>query len=212
MTGARERWLTPVDLRLLAALTREPTLVGAAAASGIGRDRAVYRLRRLARLYGRPAALGEKGGRAPGRTRLTALGRRLLAEGGGPRPTANRWRGRFRAGRPPLLAVDGGGELAIGRAGRAGTVAYAEIDPESVVVGRSRVRLSTRNVLPATVRAVRRRADGNATLVARWGPREVRAAITSASVAELGLIPGRRVYLYVKATAVRIRPVPGGDR
>lgn len=206
MTPPRERWMAPVDVRLLAAIAREGTLVRAAQASEIGRDRAVYRLRRLERLYGAPAAIGQRGGRIAGATRLTALGRRLLADAGGLRSTANRWPGTFLPGAPARIALADGGVLAVGRRGRTGTSVQVEVDPEAVVVGRSRVRLSTRNVLAATVRAVRRRADGTAVLLARWGAHDVRVAITSAAAAELGLTAGRRVYLYVKATAIRTGP------
>jgi molybdopterin-binding protein len=58
------------------------------------------------------------------------------------------------------------------------------------------------------VLSVERGAGPRLALVARVGTRHrLRAAVTPGSVRELGLAPGRRVYLYVKATA--LRPVAG---
>ncbi len=203
MTRPAERWLTPVDRSLLEAVVRERSVVRAARSVRIGRDRAVYRLQRLERLYGGPAARGRRGGTTPGETVLTALGRRLLAAAGGVGPSANRWRGTYVAGPPRRVRLDGGGEVAVAFRARDGEAVEVAIDPEAVVVGRSRVTLSARNALRATVAGVRPRADGTATVLLRWAGRPVRAALTGASVARLGLKAGRSAYLYVKATAVR---------
>jgi molybdopterin-binding protein/molybdate transport repressor ModE-like protein len=203
MRSPSERWLAPVDVALLERLREEPNLVRAARTLGIGRDRAVYRLARLHRLFGAPVARGRRGGRSPGATRLTALGRRLLAGSGGGPSVSNRWQGVFRGRPTPHLALVGGGRLAVGFRAREGATVPIEVEPETVVVGRTRVELSTRNILPATVETVRIRAGGGADLIARWAGRPVRVALTAGSVSRLGLAPGRRVYLYVKAVSVR---------
>ena len=205
-----EPWLAPVDVRLLRALAREPNVVRASRALGIGRDRAVYRLRRLAALYGGPVAVGHRGGPTPGATHLTPLGRRLLGRAVGARPGSHRWKGTY-SGRPsPRVALGPDAELEVAFHAHEGARVTVEVDPEAFVVGRQRFPLSARNALPATVRRVHARPGGTAVLDAVWQDLPVRVAITTGSIERLGLVPGARIYLYVKATAIRrIRsPVP----
>ena len=203
-----EAWLAPVDVRLLRALEREPNLVRAARELGIGRDRAFYRLRRLAVLYGQPVARGRRGGPTPGATRLTPLGRRLLdrATGAPPHPGAHVWTGTYRASPSPRVELGPTATLEVAFRGRDGSPTTVEVNPEAFVVARHRAVLSARNALAATVRRVAARRDGTALLEADWQGRTVRVAITAGSVARLGLVRGARVYLYVKATAIhRVR-------
>ena len=213
MTARAERWLTPLDVRLLERLGVEPNLVRAARTLGVGRDRAVYRLARLARLYGGPVARGEKGGRAAGATRLTALGQRLLRRAHGERSGSNRWSGTY-SGRPsPRVRVGPGTELEVSFHDREGRGVTVEVDPEAFVVAPTPVALSARNALAVSIERIRRRPDGTATVVARWGERPVRVALTAGSVDRLGLAVGCRAYLYVKAVAVRRVPrSPGPPR
>jgi molybdopterin-binding protein/molybdate transport repressor ModE-like protein len=198
-----ERWLTPVDVRLLAELEREANLVHAARAIGVGRDRAVYRLERLARLFGGAVALGQHGGVTPGATRLTPLGRRLLRGATGGRPGANRWSGIYRRVPSPRVVLGPNLELEVAFRGKDGDGVTVEVDPEAFVVARRRVDLSARNALHVIVERVQRHPDGTALLKTRWDGRPIRVAITSGSVDRLHLAPGARAYLYVKAVAVR---------
>jgi molybdopterin-binding protein/molybdate transport repressor ModE-like protein len=207
-----ERWLTPVDVRLLGELEREANLVHAARTIGVGRDRAVYRLERLARLFGGAVALGRHGGPTPGATRLTPLGRRLLRGATGLRPGVNRWSGIYRRAPSPRVVLGPNLELEVAFRGRDGDRVTVEVDPESFVMARRRVDLSARNALGATVERVRTHPDGTALLTARWGGRPVRVALTTGSVDRLHLSPGVRAYLYVKAVAVRRGPSRGSPR
>jgi len=201
-----ERWLTPVDVRLLAELGRDPNLVRAAKRIGVARDRAVYRLLRLRRLYGSSVVTTRRGGRAGGGTRLTRLGRRLLERATGAHSHANRWAGIYRTRPSPHVTLEGGGEIAVSFRLRDGAATTVEVDPEALVVARRPAELSARNRLTATVAGVDRHADGTAYLTARWHRRPVRVALTTGSVDRLGLRPGRAIYLYAKATAVRRVP------
>ncbi|HTW55355.1 MAG TPA: TOBE domain-containing protein [Thermoplasmata archaeon] len=203
--------LTATDRRLLAALDRTPNLVRAARAIGVPRDRAVYRLERLRRLFG-PVTVTVRGGAAGGGTQLTAAGRRLLARALGPPPSANRWTGRYRRGPPPTVELAPGCALVVGFRAADGARVTVDVAPEAFVIARRPAELSARNALPATVERVRPRADGTAGLDVRWGPVRVRAELTVPSIARLGLAPGRRVILYAKAVGVRRVATPGSPR
>ena len=212
----REVLLAPVDLELLSLLSRETTLVDACRSVGITHDRGTYRLRRLARALGRPVTRSVRGGDRHGTTRLTDAGRRLVE---GPPGTAvgpgtstarssRPWlEGRYRAGPSPTVALPGGPTLAVAfRADDEETVRFAW-PPESVLVATGRFRTSARNVLPGTVVGVRRRGPGTGAaqrhLDVRVGARVLPVAITESAIQALRLTAGRRVYLYVKATALR---------
>lgn len=197
-----EASLTPIDVRLLEALDRTRNVVHASRALGIGRDRAVYRLRRLSRLYG-PVTTGERGGTGGGGTRLTPTGQRLLARSRGSRPGANRWTGTYRRGPPPRVEVAPGRSIEVAFRAVDRAPVTVEVDPEAFVVATHPVTLSARNVLLVTVGSVRPRTDGTVVLTASWFGRAVRVALTVGSVARLGLRAGRPAYLYAKATAVR---------
>lgn len=222
--------LAPVDVGLLDLLSREPSLVAACARLGIRRDRGVYRLRRLGRIAGRPVVESERGGRAKGSTRLTPLGRRLLARGVGapigPRAgrslPVNRWTGRWHGSPGPRVDVAPGLSWSVDFLAREGETVTVTLEPEAVLVATARFPTSARNTLPARVTRVRSIGPGTGArrrlLEARVGRAEVRAAITAESVERLGISPGRPVVLYVKATSLRRgdrgarRAVPGTTR
>lgn len=203
-----ERWLTPTDRRLLTALRRVPNLVRAARRVGIGRDRAVYRLQRMRRLYGAPVARGERGGPRAGSTRLTPLGLRLAraAASRSSRRVRQHWSGTYHVGSPASVDLGRGAHLEVAFRAKDRERVRVEIDPEMVFVARGRFESSARNVLPAEIVALVRRLSGRATLTALWRGRPVRVALTGASVDRLRLAPGIRVYLYLKAVAVRRAP------
>jgi len=207
-----ERWLTPLDLRLLGRLATERNLVRTARELGIGRDRAVYRLARLHRLFGGPVTRSRKGGATPGRTELTPLGRRLLRRSSGAASRTNRWRGTYRSLPSPRVLLGEGNALEVSFRYRDDRPVTVEVDPQAFVVGRRPAELSARNVLRATVTRVRRERSGTAELTARWGNRSVRVALTAGSVDRLRLRPGTRAYLFLKAVAVHRSPTPGSPR
>jgi molybdate transport repressor ModE-like protein/molybdopterin-binding protein len=214
MTG-RARVVSDVDIALLRALDRERSVVAASRAVGISRDRAVYRLGRLARAFGGPVVAAVRGGRTHGGTRLTTLGDRVVRRGFGSvelldaRPVAPPSRSNLLQGvyhhRPtPEVALDGGLRLRVAFTAEEDEAVSVLLDPEAILVAPDRFPSSARNVLAATVEGIRRGSPTQgATLVARAAGRRLRVAITDESVRQLGLVRGRPVWLYVKATAVR---------
>lgn len=60
---------------------------------------------------------------------------------------------------------------------------------------------SARNVVEGTIRSVE--ADGSGVLVVVETPHPLRVSVTPAAIDELGLSVGRRVYLLIKASALR---------
>ena len=66
------------------------------------------------------------------------------------------------------------------------------------------MRISARNQMPATVRSVTEGQVMAEVVVEVDGGHEVVAAITAESARRLGLAPGRRVKVVVKATEVML--------
>ena len=220
MTG-RPRIVTDTDVALLRSLARDRSVVAASRRVGISRDRATYRLGRLERAFGGPVVTSQRGGRAHGGTRLTALGDRIVREGFDSvevldtKPVAvprrsNLLRGVYRRLPDPAVDLGGGIRLRVAFVAEEGEPVAVVLDPEAVLVARGRFRSSARNVVRAAVDAVRPGADGlGATLVARAGPVRLRVAVTEETVHQLRLRPGARIWLYVKATALRrVGPAP----
>ncbi|MEM0129784.1 MAG: TOBE domain-containing protein [Thermoplasmata archaeon] len=207
-----ERFLTPTDRRLLEALPSAGSVAGAARRIGIPRDRAVYRLARLARLYGGPVARSRRGAGAGPATRLTALGLRLRAASAAERPDRIvGWRGTYRGGSPPRVALRGGGHLAVAFRAREGEAVTVGIPPEAVLLAPGRFPSSARNVLPAVVeRIAPGRAPDCRNAMVRWGRRRLWVALTAEAARALRLGRGRRIVLYVKAVAVRRLDAAGG--
>jgi len=213
--------LTPVDVALLGQLGRTASLVEACRQLGITRDRGAYRLRRLERLARGPVVATRKGGAGHGATRLTIRGATLLRRGGAlvaidprasrraptERPTV--LEGDWHARPEPNVVVDGL-RLFVGFHAEESERVRLELDPDSVVVAIERFRTSARNVLAGVVREVRRRGPGTGPVSDRLrvdvGGPVVDVALTERSVGELHLSKGRRVFLYVKATALRRSP------
>jgi len=208
--------VTSADVALLRALAQDRSLVTASRRVGMTRDRAVYRIARLARAFGGPVVQTVRGGAGHGGTVLTPLGDRI-GRGGfesvellgahpvTPLASPNVLRGTYhRPGRSPELHVGRSLRLRVAFAAEEGEAVDVWLDPEAVVVARRRFPSSARNVLRGTVGAVRRgRAGLGATLVVRCSGQRLRVAVTEEPVRELGLRPGAVVWLYVKATALR---------
>jgi molybdate transport repressor ModE-like protein/molybdopterin-binding protein len=222
---SRASAVTSTDIALLRSIGRERSVVAASRRVGISRDRAVYRLERLARAFGGPITTGSRGGRGHGGTTLTPLGDRV-ARGGfdslellDARPIAalsrpNLLRGTYRAGASPEVVVGGSLRLTVAFSAQDGQRVTVALDPEAIVVARGRFPSSARNVIPARVASVHRvRGSLGITLVARTGRARLRVALTEEPVRRLGLRTGVGVVLYVKATALRhVGPRPGGPR
>jgi molybdate transport repressor ModE-like protein/molybdopterin-binding protein len=211
----RARTVTDADIALLRSVAREGSVVAASRSVGVSRDLANYRLSRLARAFGGAVVEGIRGGRGHGTSRLTELGDRILRRGFdsvqlldarpvAPPSRSNRFTGRYRAGPPPEIEIGREGRLRVAFPATEGESVRVLIDPEAVLVARGRFRSSARNVLRATVASIEPGpVPGAATLVARWGTRRWRVAVTEETVRALGLAPGTAVWLYVKATAIR---------
>jgi len=211
----REQLVSSTDVALLQALAREPSVVSASRHLGISRDRAVYRLDRLSRAFGGRVVASVRGGSHHGGTLLTPLGDRI-AHGGfaslelldgrpaRPLPAPNVLRGVYHRSPAPEIRVGRTLRLRVAFPADDGAAVTVVLDPETVVVARRRFPSSARNVLPAVVEGLRREPGGlELTLSVRCAGHRLRVAVTDEPVRQLGLRPGARVWLYVKATALR---------
>ncbi len=219
--SARPHLVTDTDIALLRSLARESTVVAASRSVGISRDRAIYRLARLERAFGGPVIAGMRGGRGHGGSVLTPLGDRIVREGFDSvellrsRPVAplsrpNRVEGIYRRSPAPEVLLDGGLRLRVAFSAEDGARVAVLLDPEAILVARRRFPSSARNVLPGVIDRVEDGPGvGGPTLVVRVGPERFRVAVTAEPVRQLHLAPGARVWLYVKATAIR-RVGPAG--
>jgi molybdate transport system regulatory protein len=220
---ARPRIVTSTDIALLRSVASGRSVVAASRELGISRDRAVYRIKRLSRAFGGPVVEGERGGRSHGRSRLTALGDRVVRQGFEglelvesrpmtPISRPNLFRGTYHRLPSPQVLVDGGPTLQVTFHAEEGERVSALLDPESIVMARRVFASSARNQVRATVEKVRRAAGSLArTVTVRIGEWRLDVAVTPESVRSLGLRPNAPVVLYVKATAVR-RVSGGGGR
>ncbi len=199
----QERWLTPTDRRLLVALDGAANLVHAARDVGISRDRAVYRLQRLRRLYGKAAAVGRRGGGAVGATTLTPFGRSLVHSARRGHPGANRWKGVYHRDPSPYVDLGEGRRVEVTFRARPDQRVTVEVDPESFVIARERFESSARNVFTARLEAIRPLTSGRVVLEARWDGLPFRATLTPGSVKRLHLARGQPAFFYLKAVAVR---------
>jgi molybdate transport system regulatory protein len=211
----RELVVTPLDIALLAALDRDRSVVAAARAVGISRDRAVYRLERLRTRAGGSVVSARRGGAGGGGSGLTARGRAVLSGGAeaaawpskGTPPHHQVFTGIYRTNPEPHVVAPDGFSAAVAFGAKEGQRVAVTIDPESIVVALGTMRSSARNVWDGVVERVRSPRDtgpgGRRELTVRIGERRLAVALTARSVASLGLRPGRRVTLLAKATAVR---------
>ncbi|HTS33718.1 MAG TPA: TOBE domain-containing protein [Thermoplasmata archaeon] len=207
--------VTSADLELLRSLAQQRSVVEASRRLGMSRDRAVYRLARLARAFGGPVVRGTRGGAGHGGTLLTPLGDRV-ARGGfdsvelidarplTPTTPANLLRGVYRRFPNPEVRVGRSLRLRVAFPAEDGETVSMLLDPETVVVARRRFPSSARNVLRGTVESLHRTKGTPAvTLVARCSGTRLRVALTDEPVRQLGLRRGVPLLLYVKATALR---------
>ncbi|MGC2289548.1 MAG: TOBE domain-containing protein, partial [Thermoplasmata archaeon] len=116
----------------------------------------------------------------------------------------NLLRGMYRRTPAPEVTLGSGVRLRVAFPAEEGESVSILLDPESILVARGKFPSSARNVLRATVESIRPGPDAlGRTLVVRTGSTRLRVAVTEEPVRQLGLAPGARVWLYVKATAVR---------
>jgi molybdate transport repressor ModE-like protein/molybdopterin-binding protein len=222
----RPKLVTDTDIALLRQVARDRSVVAASRRVGVSRDRATYRLGRLRRAFGAPVVTSVRGGRGHGETRLTPLGDRIVRQGFDsvelldarpvtPPSISNLLRGIYHRDPAPEVILAKSVRLRVAFPANDGEPVSVVLDPESILVARGKFPSSARNVLPATVEQVRPGSDElGRTLVVRAGPVRLRVAVTEEPVRQLGLSPGSRVWLYVKATAVRRvgRPTAGPTR
>jgi len=211
----RRRTVTDVDLALLEALGHERSVVAASHRAGISRDRAVYRLARLAEAFGGPMVESERGGRAHGGTHLTPLGDRVVRGGFDtvellgvrplvPLPRPNQLRGIYRAGPTPHVVLDPDVRLRVAFDATEGEAVTMLLDPQSILVARGRFSSSARNVLRGIVLEIRPGTEPfGAVVVVQVGPVALRVAVADSTAHQMRLAPGSRVWLHVKATALR---------
>lgn len=226
--SARGATVTATDVALLRYLAQEGSIVAACRRAGISRDRATYRLARLETAFGGPAVTSQKGGRDHGRSRLTALGDRIVRQGFdavellgarpvGPVSWSNLLRGVYHLGPPPTVTVGSRVAFRVAFRGVDGERVAFLLDPESVLIARRRFVSSARNVLAGSVESVHRGPTGSSgwSVGLRVGSVRLRAAVTEEPLRELGIRRGARLWLYIKATALRRvsdRPVRGPAR
>ncbi|HEV2231352.1 MAG TPA: TOBE domain-containing protein [Thermoplasmata archaeon] len=220
-----ETYVTPGDLALLDRIARVGSVARAARALGISRDRAVYRLLRLARASGGPMVEGRRGGAGQGSTALTPAGLELLTGGrvgpialgrGSPPGPGSPivWTGRYRAGPEPTVELSGGLRVSVAFEAAEGEPVAIALDPSAVLLVRfgGTVATSARNRWSGTVVRIGPAGPKAAYVDLRIGRRRLRAEVTEGSVRALGLRKGGRCEALVKATAIRrmpIRVIPG---
>jgi molybdopterin-binding protein/molybdate transport repressor ModE-like protein len=222
--AAKEVVVTPLDIRLLAALDREHSVVAAARSVGISRDRAVYRLGRLRQRAAGPIVAAKRGGATGGGSGLTPRGRAFLSGGAeavawpsdAAPPRHQGFTGVYRSQPEPHVVASDGFSAAVAFSAEEGTKVAVTVDPEAIVVAIGPVRSSARNVWAGEVEKVRNPRGGGPSgrreLTVRVGRRHIVVAVTAGSVASLDLRPGRRVTLLAKATAVRPVGLTRGSR
>lgn len=211
----RARTVTDTDVALLRTIARDRSVVAASRRVGISRDRANYRLARLAQAFGGRVVTGVRGGPGHGGTRLTALGDRIIRGGFDSvelldarpvarAPPSNRLRGTYRGGALPTVDLGGGVALQVAFSAEEGERVSVILDPEAVLLAPARFASSARNVLRATVGSVSRAVGpSGATVTLHVGPVRLQAAVTEASIRQLRLRRGARTWIYLKATALR---------
>jgi len=211
----RPHVVTDTDVALLRSLAQAGSVVAASRRVGISRDRATYRIARLEEAFGGPVVASVRGGRGHGTTSLTPLGDRIVRQGFdsvelldarpvAPPSSSNLLRGVYHRSPSPEVTLPGGLRLRVAFPAEEGDEVTVLLDPEAILVARGRFPTSARNVLRATVETVRRGTEASGpTVRVRVGALRLRVAITDEPVRQLHLAPGRRVWLYVKATALR---------
>ncbi len=213
MTRHRPLYVTPEDVALLRALSRERSLAAAARTAGMGRDRAVYRAERLARIAGGKVLVAKRGGRQYGSSRLTPLGRTLLERGSQVAGSTARpgergsgpvlLEGRYLRRPYPRVRLAGGLELAVGFRAPDQERVRLTVPADSVLVARRRFPTSARNALAGRVERLVPVAKDLVRLDVRCGAVRLASLVTQRAVRALGLARRSSVVLYIKATSVR---------
>jgi molybdate transport system ATP-binding protein len=104
-----------------------------------------------------------------------------------------------------VIALDGGGSMIV--AGSPSGRVLAAVRPSTLTVHSEQPHdVSARNVWPVTVVALAPLGD-RIRLTVR-GDHQMLVDVTAAAVAELGLVPGRSVWLAAKATDIDVYPAP----
>lgn len=222
----REVVLTPMDVALLDHLARDPSLSNACRSLDLSPDRGRYRLQRLNRALGSAVTDSTRGGAGGGQSALTAAGRALLDAGAGAVVGPSRisrhqvgveGSGTWSPGPVPSVRLDAGPTLAVVFRAVPGERVRVGVDPASIVVATRRFATSARNVLKGTVRSIRSVGPGTGGAqralevdVDGW---RFSVPVTPEAIRALRLARGTRVYLYLKATAVRrlSRPATRGS-
>ena len=229
MTAARANLVTSTDIALLRSLAQERSLVAASRRLGISRDRAVYRIERLARAFGGPVVATARGGAGHGGSTLTRLGDRIVRGGFdsvelldahplAPLTSPNVLHGHYASSPAPEVRVGRSLRLRVAFPATPGEPMRLLLDPEAVLVARSRFPTSARNVFRGRVEAVRPEPGHlGVTLVVHCQGVRLRVAVTGETVRQLRLRVGVPVWLYVKARALRpvgdaTHPAPGSTR
>jgi molybdate transport system ATP-binding protein len=105
---------------------------------------------------------------------------------------------------PPEDALGPGDGPADGPGDRPGGEVAVAVRPQAVALHLAEPHGSPRNAWPATVAEVE--PDRDRVRVRLDGPLPVTAEVTPAAVAELGLVPGARVWATIKATELDVYP------
>jgi molybdate transport repressor ModE-like protein/molybdopterin-binding protein len=215
----RAGYITPLDLALLTAVARVGSVVAAARATGIDRNRAVYRLRRLDQILGARVLQAARGGARHGGSRLTDVGWATVRQGSEVAPVARPpvsrspralLEGTWHARPFPHVDLSRGLTLAVGFRATEGEPVRLALDPESVLVARRRFPTSARNVIEGIVERIRPSlTPGVVRVETKVAGRSISALLTREAIRSLGLGPRRRVVLYIKATAIRRIGVSG---
>ncbi len=209
----RETVLTPVDLRLLAALEHERNMVRACRTARISRDRGTYRIRRLERILNKKVLRTRSGRGRTGTSMLTPTGRNLLHRGRGsytlgeehPQEPANSmvFRGIWSGRGGPQVRVNGAARFWVGFLAAEGATVTVAIDPEVVLVARRKIVTSARNTFSGKIRSIERIDAPRRRITIAAGGMHLSAVVTPHSIRALKLRRGVPVVLYIKATGLR---------
>lgn len=219
---SKARTVSATDVDLLRVLAEVGSVVAASRRVGVTRDSANYRLARLAIAFGGPVVASVRGGSGHGATRLTPLGERIARRGFdavqvlGARPiaplaTPNVVGGVFRPTPAPCIELRDGRRLRVTFRADPGEAVEAVVDPETILLALRPFPSSARNVLPGTVERAAGRGDSRERhVLVRVGSERFRVAVTGETVRQLQLRAGRRVWLFLKATAIHRIARAGG--
>jgi molybdopterin-binding protein len=116
----------------------------------------------------------------------------------------NRLEGVYHHATTSEVWVNPGLHLRVAFGAEEGEAVSVLLDPESILVARRRFASSARNVLAGQVMAIRSGENPSSPVLhVRVGKVTLRVAVTAEPIRQLRLHQGTRVWLYVKATALR---------